>query len=195
MPALPSGTVTFLFTDVEGSTALWEQHPEAMRAALARHDVLLRDAIEANGGAVVKTTGDGFHAAFATADSAVRAAVDAQVDLVREPWADTGPLLVRIGLHTGSAEMRDGDYFGTALNRAARLMAAAHGGQIVCSHATAELVHDTGDAALTFAIWVSTVCAGSPDRNTCTRWSCPTSPTSSRGSARRPGRTQVCRRR
>ncbi|HZP27805.1 MAG TPA: adenylate/guanylate cyclase domain-containing protein, partial [Acidimicrobiia bacterium] len=115
MPALPSGTVTFLFTDVEGSTTLWERHPEAMKAALARHDALLRHAIEVNGGVVVKTTGDGFHAAFATADSAVRAAVQTQLALAREPWPDTGPLRVRIGLHTGAAEMRDGDYFGTAL--------------------------------------------------------------------------------
>lgn len=150
MAGLPTGTVTFLFTDVEGSTTLWERHPETMKAALARHDALLRNAIAANSGAVVKTTGDGFHAAFATADAAVRAAVDAQLDLARGPWAETGPLRVRMGLHTGSAEMRDGDYFGTALNRAARLMAAAHGGQIVCSQATAELVRDTSGATVTF---------------------------------------------
>jgi predicted ATPase/class 3 adenylate cyclase len=134
------GTVTFLFTDLEGSTRLWEEHPEAMRAALARHDEILRDAVEGNSGSVVKTTGDGFHAAFATAHDALDAAVAAQLALSREPWDETGPLKVRMGLHTCEAELRDGDYYGGAVNRGARLMSVAHGGQVVVSAATSELV-------------------------------------------------------
>jgi len=136
--------VTFLFTDLEGSTRLWQEHPEAMRSALARHDEIVRDAIEAQHGHVVKTTGDGFHAAFAAAHDAVDAAVGAQRALTREQWEDTPPLVVRMGIHTGPAEQRDGDYYGTAVNRAARLMSAAHGGQIVLSLATEELVQEAG---------------------------------------------------
>jgi predicted ATPase/class 3 adenylate cyclase len=139
MAELPTGTVTFLFTDLEGSTRLWEQYPEAMQDALARHDAILRDAIATRDGYVVKMTGDGAHAAFATADRAVHAAIEAQLALQREPWGETGPLRVRMGLHTGAAELRDGDYFGTEVNRAARLMAVAHGGQVVCSQTTADL--------------------------------------------------------
>jgi predicted ATPase/class 3 adenylate cyclase len=133
-----------LFTDLEGSTRLWEEHPEAMRDALARHDAVVRRAIESHGGQVVKTTGDGFHAAFATAPGAVDAAIAAQLGLMAESWSETGSLRVRMGVHTGSAEIRDGDYYGTALNRAARLMSVAHGGQIVVSLATSELIRDTG---------------------------------------------------
>ena len=139
MSELPSGTVTFLFTDLEGSTRLWQDHPEAMRPALARHDEIIRRWIDEHGGAVVKMTGDGAHAAFATAHAAVNAAVDAQLALQRELWPETGPLRVRMGLHTGSAEVRDGDYFGTEVNRAARLVAVAHGGQVLCSQSTADL--------------------------------------------------------
>ncbi len=142
MPELPTGTVTFLFTDLEGSTRLWEEHPEAMRDALARHDEILRDAVEKRDGVVVKTTGDGLHAAFPVAPDAVAAAVDAQRALTREEWVLPEPLKVRMGLHTGVAEVRDGDYYGTAVNRAARVSAAAHGGQIVASAATADLVRD-----------------------------------------------------
>lgn len=142
--APPSGTVTFLFTDLEGSTRRWQEHPEAMKSALARHDAIVRGAIEARHGYVVKTTGDGFHAAFAVAHDAIDAAVAAQLALASEPWSETGPLLVRMGVHSGPAELRDGDYYGTAVNRAARLMSAAHGGQIVVSLATEELVHDRG---------------------------------------------------
>jgi predicted ATPase/class 3 adenylate cyclase len=140
--AAPSGTVTFLFTDLEGSTRLWEEQPEAMRDALQRHDELLTGAVDAHGGYLVKTTGDGIHAAFATADAAVAAAVAGQRSLLDEDWGETGPLKVRMGLHTGAAELREGDYYGPAVNRAARLMAAAHGGQIVLSNATEELVRD-----------------------------------------------------
>jgi predicted ATPase/class 3 adenylate cyclase/tetratricopeptide (TPR) repeat protein len=139
---LPSGTVTFLFTDVEGSTRLWEEHPDEMHTALARHDEILRGAVEANGGYVVKMTGDGVHGAFATAHAAVSAAVHAQLTLGGERWSTTSPLRVRMGVHTGHAEQRAGDYFGPALNRAARLMSVAHGGQIVVSGAAEELSRD-----------------------------------------------------
>jgi hypothetical protein len=97
---LPTGTVTFLFTDLESSTRLWEQQPEAMRAALARHDELLSDAIESRSGHVIKGTGDGVHAVFATADAAVAAAIGAQRGLAVERWGVTEPLRVRMGLHT-----------------------------------------------------------------------------------------------
>ena len=144
MSALPTGTVTFLFTDLAGSTRLWQEHPEAMKPALARHDEIVRTAIEAHSGFVVKTTGDGFHAAFATPREAIGAAMDAQVALGAEPWPATGPLRVRMGIHAGPAELRDGDYYGTAVNRAARLMSVAHGGQVVVSLAAAELLPDGG---------------------------------------------------
>jgi predicted ATPase/class 3 adenylate cyclase len=140
---LPTGTVTFLFTDLEGSTRLWEEHPEAMHAALARHDGILRGAVEAQGGQVVKGRGDGLHAVFGTAEAAVSAAVASQLALGRELWGVTGPLRVRMGLHTGAAERRGGDYFGPALNRAARVMGVAHPGQVLCSQATADLVADS----------------------------------------------------
>ena len=142
MADLPSGTLTFLFTDLEGSTRLWELHPDAMQGALARHDAILRSAVARNGGQIVKSTGDGVHAAFSGAEGALLAAHDAQVELDRADWPDTGPLRVRMGVHTGFAELRDGDYYGTTVNRAARLMAVAHGGQVVTSLATAELVRD-----------------------------------------------------
>jgi predicted ATPase/class 3 adenylate cyclase len=140
MAQLPSGTVTFLFTDIEGSTRLWDEHPEAMRAALARHDEILHEAVTALGGHVVKTTGDGVHAVFASAYDAVAAAVRAQQVLMEEPWDDPVTLRVRMGLHSGEVELRDGDYFGSATNSAARLMSAAHGGQLVVSGVTAGLV-------------------------------------------------------
>src|SRR6187455_402359 len=111
MAELPSGTVTFLFTDIEGSTARWEGHPEAMRVALGRHDALIRAAIVEHRGHVVKTTGDGFHAAFARAPDALAAALDAQRRLESEPWAEAGRIPVRMALHTGAAEERDGDYY------------------------------------------------------------------------------------
>ncbi len=139
---LPSGTVTFLFTDVEASTRLWEDHPDAMHGTLARHDAILRHVVAAHGGHVVKGTGDGVHAVFAMADAAVEAGIDGQLALSAEPWFASEPLRARMGVHTGVAELRDGDYFGPEVNRAARLMAAAHGGQIVVSLTTAELVRD-----------------------------------------------------
>ena len=142
MSELPSGTVTFLFTDLEGSTRLWEEHPEAMRPALARHDTILRDAVEAAHGQVVKSTGDGIHAVFATARDALDAAVAIQLALSEEHFGGIGPLRVRMGAHTCEAEYRDGDYYGSEVNRAARLMGVAHGGQIVVSSVTSGLVRD-----------------------------------------------------
>jgi predicted ATPase/class 3 adenylate cyclase len=139
---LPTGTVTFLFTDLVSSSRLWEEQREAMRAALARHDAILAEAVAAAGGQVVKGTGDGLHAVFSTPDAAVAAAIEAQRRLAAEPWDVTEPLRVRMGLHTGVAERRGGDYFGPVLNRAARLMALGHGAQVLCSQATADLVRD-----------------------------------------------------
>jgi len=140
----PSGTVTFLFTDVEGSTRLWEAAPEAMRAALHRHDVIVRQAIEGHGGYVFATGGDGFAAAFARAGDALGAAADAQAGLVAEDWPEGAAIRVRMGIHTGEAEERDGDYFGTAVNRASRLMTAAHGGQVLVSSAAASVADLAG---------------------------------------------------
>jgi predicted ATPase/class 3 adenylate cyclase len=142
MAELPTGTVTFLFTDIEGSTTRWEHQPDAMRAALARHDALVRAAIEAHEGHVVKTMGDAFHAAFARAPDAARAALDAQRRIQAEPWAELGTIRVRMALHTGAAEERNGDYYGPPLNRAARLMSVGHGGQILLSQVTYELARD-----------------------------------------------------
>ena len=136
----PSGTVSFLFTDIEGSARLWDTEPVAMSAALARHDEILRSAIDRHGGQVFATGGDGFAAAFHRASDAVAAASDAQRALAAEPWATVTPLRVRMGIHTGEADERDGDYFGPALNRASRLMAVAHGGQTLCSSVTAEVL-------------------------------------------------------
>src|SRR5689334_2777240 len=119
-PELPSGVVTFLFTDIEGSTKLWEQYPEAMKSALARHDGILRQAIEANHGVFIKTTGDGCHAVFAGAEDGILAARDAQQAFFAESWGEIAPdtVRVRMGLHSGDAEVRAGDYFGPTLNRA-----------------------------------------------------------------------------
>ncbi len=141
--ALPSGIVAFLFTDVEGSTKLWEAHGPAMGAAIARHDALLRQAIEANSGYVFKTVGDAFCAAFATSPRALAAAVAAQHALQEEPWGAVGSLRVRMAIHVGTAEERDADYFGPAVNRVARLLSAGHGGQVLLSRAATDLARDS----------------------------------------------------
>ncbi len=139
----PAGTVTFLFTDIEGSTKLWEQHPNDMQAALARHDAILRETIEQHNGYVFKTVGDAFCAAFASATDALSASIAAQRSLADEAWpGQIKAVRVRMALHTGVAEEREGDYFGAPLNRVARLEAAGHGGQILLSLATQELVRD-----------------------------------------------------
>jgi predicted ATPase/class 3 adenylate cyclase len=138
----PTGTVTFLFTDIEGSTKLWEDDAPAMRVALARHDDVLRSAMGEHGGYVFKTVGDAFCVTFTTAPDALEAALEAQRRLLSSEWKQTGPLRVRMALHTGAAEEREGDYFGPPLNRVAKLLSAAHGGQVVLSLPTQELVRD-----------------------------------------------------
>jgi predicted ATPase/class 3 adenylate cyclase/DNA-binding CsgD family transcriptional regulator len=140
--ALPTGMLTFLFTDLEGSTQLWEQHPQGMHVALARHDTILKQAISAKAGKVFKTTGDGVLAVFPSAVDALSAAIVAQRALQQQDWGVIGPLRVRMALHTAVGQVRDGDYFGPPLNRVARLCAVAYGGQILLSGATKELVQD-----------------------------------------------------
>ena len=150
--SLPTGTVTFLFTDIEGSTPLWEQMPEAMAEAVARHHRILRGAIESNGGQVFQVIGDAFQAAFRLASDALCAALAAQQGLQSAGWGAVRPIKVRMGLHTGPAER---DPYGNApyavshtLNRVARVMASAHGGQIVMTQETAALVEpDLPDGA------------------------------------------------
>jgi predicted ATPase/class 3 adenylate cyclase len=140
---MPSArVVTFLFTDIEGSTRLWEQEQERMRPALARHDGLARAAVEDHHGVVVKMSGDGIHAAFDDPLDALNATLQLQLALA-DPEATHGiPLRVRCGLHAGVNERRDNDFFGPAVNRAARIMSAAHGGQTLVSEAVATLLRD-----------------------------------------------------
>jgi predicted ATPase/class 3 adenylate cyclase len=140
---LPTGEVTFLFTDIEGSTQRWEAHPEAMKAAVARHEQLVSAAIARHGGHVFKLLGDAFCAAFHSAPDAVAAAFDAQRSLAGEDFSGVDGLRVRMGLHTGRAEERNADYFGSTVNRVARLMSLGHGGQILLSSATQALAQRT----------------------------------------------------
>lgn len=133
-------TATIMFTDVEGSTRWWETEPEQMSVALELHDGLVRDVVDRHGGEIFATGGDGFAVAFADAARAVSAALAVQAELAAAPWPDSVRLAVRIGVHTGSVEERGGDFFGPTLNTAARIMAAANGGQTVASAATAALV-------------------------------------------------------
>lgn len=152
MTSLPSGTVTFLFTDIEDSTSLWERHPEAMNSAVARHYGILRQAIQANHGHIVKTTGDGCHAAFERAVDAIRTTIQAQYEFqISESLENPEVSIhVRMGVHTGEAELREGDYYGQALNRAARIMSAGSGGQILLSEVTAQVAgeHLPADVSL-----------------------------------------------
>lgn len=138
--ARPTGTVTFLFSDIEGSTERWERDRSAMSAALARHDALMRATLEARGGYVFKTMGDEFCAAFFTAPDAMAAALESQRAINAENFAQVGDLRVRMALHTGHADERDGDYFGPAVNRTARLLAIGHGGQVLVSGTSADLL-------------------------------------------------------
>jgi predicted ATPase/class 3 adenylate cyclase len=142
LPDKASSTLTFLFTDLEGSTRLWERYPQAMKGALERHDSILQAAVTAAGGQVVKTTGDGLMAVFGSAVDALRASLTAQRGLTEEPWPETGVLRVRMGLHSGEAQPRGNDYFGPAVIRGARIMAVGHGGQVLLSGASAALVAD-----------------------------------------------------
>jgi predicted ATPase/class 3 adenylate cyclase/Tfp pilus assembly protein PilF len=134
---------TFLFTDIEGSTMLWERFPDRMKSALARHDTILRAAIENHGGRVFKTVGDSFCCVFPAPLDAILAAVAAQHEIAAEQWTGLAePIRVRIAIHTGPAEARDSDYFGQTLNRVSRIMAAGHGGQILISESAAALLSD-----------------------------------------------------
>ncbi len=143
MDKLPQGTVTFLFTDLEGSTRLWEEHPQEMRDALARHNTIVRAAVVSHGGVVFSTMGDGMAAVFGSARDAVRAVLAAQVELTAEDWGEvTGPLAARMGLLTDEGVLGGEHYLNQPLNRCARLMAAAHGGQALVSGATELLVRD-----------------------------------------------------
>ncbi len=136
---MPDSTpiVTFLFTDIEGSTRLWEQEPERMLPVMARHDAVSRAAVGRRRGTVVKMTGDGVHAAFANSEDALLAALEI-LQLVSERQEDEPGLQLRCGLHSGVDAQRDGDYYGRAVDRAARIMQAAHGGQMLLSQAVAD---------------------------------------------------------
>jgi predicted ATPase/class 3 adenylate cyclase len=142
---LPEGVVTFLFTDIEGSTRLWEEHPEAMRLALARHDALAAAIIPDHAGALLKSRGEGdsLFAVFARPSDAVAAACALQQALLMEVSPTPIALRVRMALHTGEADLRESDYYGPAVNRCARLRAAAHGGQILLSQPTCDLTRDS----------------------------------------------------
>jgi class 3 adenylate cyclase len=141
---LPEGIVTFLLTDIEGSTRLWETHTAAMSAALARHEALIAEAVASHGGQLIKSRGEGDStlSAFARATDAVTAAMVLQRTLSREIWPEGIALPTRVVLHSGEAELRDGDYYGQTLNRAARLRSLAQGGHVLLSQGTAELVMD-----------------------------------------------------
>src|SRR5215212_8988240 len=143
MSDLPTGTVTFLFTDIEGSTKLWEKNPRGMQIALTRHDAILWEAIEGHGGSVFKTVGDAFCAVFPTALGALESALEAQRGLFSEAWGEEiGTLRARMALHTGTTHERDGDYFGPPVNRVARVLSTCHGGQVLLSSSTQQLVRD-----------------------------------------------------
>ncbi|MDQ3927588.1 MAG: NB-ARC domain-containing protein, partial [Chloroflexota bacterium] len=151
MPGLPTGTVTFLLTDIEGSTGLWERYPDETRAALVRHDQLIEDIIGRYGGNVVRPRGEGDSrfAVFPRATDAIAAASAIQQALHTEPWPTPIPLRLRLALNTGEADLREGDYYGAAVNRCARLRAAAHGGQTLVSQVTADLVRDVLPSGVT----------------------------------------------
>ncbi|RYG27165.1 adenylate/guanylate cyclase domain-containing protein [bacterium] len=135
-------TVTFLFTDIEGSTRLWEEHPDSMGPAVARHDTILRQTVEQFGGVVFKSLGDSIYAAFESPVSAVAAALEAQRALAAEEWPTVDPLRVRMAVHSGECEKRGDDYFGRPLNRTARLLAIGHGGQVLVSDCIRETTVD-----------------------------------------------------
>ncbi len=150
MPEAPQGTITFVFTDIVGSTRLWEKFPAEMGNAVREHDALLREIFEGSGGYVFKTVGDAFCVAFELPASAVRAVVEVQRQLAAKEWGDLGGLKVRAGVHSGPAEFRNKDYFGGTLNRAARIEAASHGGQILVSGVTRDLLQDDPPESVAF---------------------------------------------
>src|SRR5215208_7165727 len=138
----PVEPLTFVFADLESSTRLWDRFPDAMKDAMERHDEILRDAVDGAGGRVIKITGDGLMAVFSSPSTAATAALEAQRALQREPWAETGPLRVRMGIHVGVAQQRAADFYGPPVNRTARIMAAAHGGQVLFSADAARLADE-----------------------------------------------------
>jgi len=148
--ALPTGTITFLFSDIEGSTRRWEQHLEEMKLAVARHDALMRAAIKQHRGYTFKTVGDAFCAAFPTAPEALTAAVACQRILRNEDFSSVDELRVRMALHTGHAEERDADYFGPTVNRVARLLSLGHGGQVLLSETTRVLLQNETPTDVSF---------------------------------------------
>jgi predicted ATPase/class 3 adenylate cyclase len=135
------GTVTFLYTDLDGSTQRWEANPGAMDRAMQRHDRLLRNAVESTGGVVFRSAGDGICAAFTAPDAAIRAAINGQRAIIRQDWGELDPFRVRMAIHTGVVEKRGEEYVGASINLVARLLAAAHGGQVLSSAVTESLVH------------------------------------------------------
>ena len=141
MNKIPSGTVTFLFTDIEGSTGLWERYPQLMQSAFARHEAILRETVAHFGGFAYKMVGDAFQVAFETASSALCAALEAQRRLHAESWGET-PIRVRMALHTGVTEERGDDYVGPELNRLGRLLSAGNGGQVLLTQAVYDLTQD-----------------------------------------------------
>jgi class 3 adenylate cyclase len=153
MPELPAEAVTFLLTDVEGSTGLWESEPEAMREALVRHDAIVAEAVRSHGGAMVKPRGEGDSAfcVFDGPNDASHAALAIQRALGAESWPTSRPLLVRMAIHTGPADLRDNDYYGPTVNRSARLRAIGHGGQVLLSGAARDLVADGLPAGVSLA--------------------------------------------
>lgn len=140
--SLPTGTVTFLMTDVEGSTRMWEEHPDTAGSVIERHDALISEAVAESRGVLIKSKGEGdsTFSVFEDACDAMTAAVEFQRGFQRESWPEGGEVRVRAALYTGGAEVRAGDYHGLAPNRGGRLRAIAHGGQTICSQATQELV-------------------------------------------------------
>ena len=156
----PSGTVTFMLTDLEGSTRMWEQEPTAMKSAMVRHDELLERAVASNDGFVFSRMGDGMAAAFSMAGDAVSSAMTFKQALAEENWLTAAPLKARIGLHTAEAVIIDDTgYASLPINRCARLMAAAHGGQVVISGATEALMRGAVPEGVEFRDLGDTACA------------------------------------
>ena len=144
MARLPEGTITFMLTDLQGSTQAWERQPKAMRSAMVRHDEIIASTVRMHRGELVEAgrEGDSVLAVFRTAASAAECALEIQKSFATETWPDGLDLRVRVALHTGEAQLRDGHYFGPALNRCARLLAACHPGQILVTKVTEELLAD-----------------------------------------------------
>jgi class 3 adenylate cyclase len=151
MSEFPSGTVTFLFTDVVDSTRLWNLNHAAMQQAMAAHDEIIRSSIDGSGGVLVKGTGDGAFAVFASAFDAVDAAITIRDAIAARAWDSDTEIEVRIGLHTGEAEFRDDDYFGSTVNRTSRVMSAAEPGEVLVSLSTQEVIRDRLQPGLVLA--------------------------------------------